>query len=102
MENIQLFTKENFLNFLYENNVNEEIIIKFNNLPEIIKRNENVYEIYINVTFHNINNTFYTFELNYYSEKNVEFLFNSKVFHNVEYSINNLLCELIRIKIISK
>jgi len=81
--------------FLKKNNVSEVIINKFVDLPEKIIVNNHEYEIYINVIFFSIGDTFYNFELNYYSEEQIEFLFNSKVFQDVEVSINYLICELI-------
>lgn len=89
------YTREEFLKFLKKNNVDEEIINNFEKLPKIVKRNENEFELYINRTWYNIGNTHYSFELNYYSEELIEFLFNSKVFNDIEVSINFLLSELI-------
>jgi hypothetical protein len=80
--------------------VSETIINKFNELPEKIERNKDKYELYINSTWYNVGNTFYSFELNYYSEELIEYLFNSKVFNDIELSINNLICELKNSKII--
>ncbi len=91
------YNKEDFLKFLEKNNVNDVIISKFVELPECVMRCGNKYNIYINVTWYNIGNTHYEFEINYYSEELIEYLFGSKVFKDVEFSINNLLCELIRI-----
>lgn len=89
------YSKEDFLErFLEKNNVSEIIINKFVALPEKID-NGHDYELYINVVFCSVGNTSYSFELNYYSEELVEYLFNSKVFNDIEISINYLLCELI-------
>ena len=93
------YNKKEFIeNFLKKNNVNDTIISKFVDLPEKIIVDDHEYEIYINVTFFNIDDTFYNFELNYYSEEHIEFLFNSKVFQNVNICINYLMCELIEKK----
>ena len=90
------YTRENFLEkFLRKNNVNDTIISKFVELPEKIIIDGHEYELFINVTWYKVDDTFYDFELNYYCEELVEYLFNSKVFHDVEISINNLLCELL-------
>jgi len=94
------YTKEEFLEFLEKNNVNDTIIHKFVELPVSIVRNGNKYDLYINATWYNVGNTHYEFELNYYSENLIEYLFGSKVFKDVEFSINNLLCELMNSKII--
>ena len=47
-----------------------------------------------------VNNTSYSFELNYYCENKIEFLFSLKVFSDVEISINNLVYELININVL--
>ena len=90
------YNREDFLEkFLRKNNVSDSIVSKFVGLPEKIIIDGNDYDIYINVTFISVGNTCYNFELNYYSEELVEYLFNSKVFNDIEVSINYLLCELI-------
>ena len=90
------YSREKFLEkFLKKNHVSEVIISKFVALPERIIIDGHNYDLYINVTFFSIADTFYNFELNYYSEELVEYLFNSKVFNDVEVSINYLTCELI-------
>ena len=89
------YNKEEFLKFLEKNNVNDAIISKFVELPEAVERSGNTFKLDINSTWYSIGNTFYNFELNYYSEELVEYLFGSKVFSDVELSINYLLCELI-------
>jgi len=89
------YSRENFINnFLRKNNVSEGIIGKFVDLPEKIIIDEVEYKLFINVIFCSVGDTSYTFELNYYSEELVEFLFNSKVFGDVEFSINYLTCKL--------
>jgi hypothetical protein len=94
------YSKEEFIKFLKKNNVNDKIITKFVELPETVIHKGNEYDLYINSTWYNVGNTHYNFELNYYSEDLVEYLFNSKVFGDVEISINNLLCELMNSKLI--
>lgn len=90
------YSKVNFLEkFLKKNNVSEIIINKFIDLPEKVLKNDHEYDLYINVVFCNVGDTSYSFELNYYSEDLVEYLFNSKVFNSIGISINYLLCELI-------
>lgn len=94
------YNKEEFLKFLEKNNVNDDIISKFTQLPEAVKRSGNEFELDVNVTWYNTGDTFYNFELNYYSDELVEYLFNSKVFNHIELSINYLMCELMSKKII--
>lgn len=88
------YTKGEFNTFLVGNNVDNDIIHKFGKLPETITKNDIVYSLYINVIWYSIGDTFYKFELNYYSEDEFEFLFSFKVFDNIEISIDNLLIEL--------
>lgn len=94
------YKKEEFLNFLEKNNVNDDIINKFIELPESIEHSGNTFKLDINSTWYSVGNTFYSFELNYYSEELVEYLFSSKVFGDVGVSVNYLLCELVNNKYI--
>lgn len=87
--------RESFLHFLKKNKVSEKIINDFFKLPESIINNNIKYDLYIQSTWYGEGNTHYTFELNYYSEEVLEYLFNIKIINNVEVSINYLLCELI-------
>lgn len=96
----RLYSKEEFIKFLIDLNANEKIIKKFEKLPETIMHNGSKYDLYINATWYNFGDKHFNYELNYYSETLIEYLFNSKVFNNVELSINNLLCNLINAKLI--
>lgn len=96
------FNKENFLKYLRENRVSNEIIDKFVKLPENICRNDNEFKLNIVVTFFSIDKTYYNFEMNYYSEELVEYLFNVKIFNNIEVSVNYLICELFTKNYINK
>ena len=74
------YSREDFLQkFLKKNNVSDSIITKFVELPEKIIIDNHEFDLHINVTWYTIGNTFYDFELNYYCEELVEYLFNSKV-----------------------
>ena len=89
------YTKQEFIKFLEKINASNNIINKFKELPETIKRADgNIFSLYINSLWHSDGKTFYEFELNYYSEQLIEYLFGSKVFKDVEHSINYILCEL--------
>lgn len=88
------YTKEEFIKFLLRINVNDSILDKFMELPETIKRNGDTYNLYINSIWYSDGNTHYEFEINYYSEELIEYFFSSKVFNDVELSINNMLCEI--------
>jgi len=98
----QRYGREDFIKYLQKINASETTINKFNELPEIIERTGSTYKLYINVTWYNVGNTHYSFELNYYCEELIEYMFNSKVFPDVEHSINNLLCELMGANCIQK
>ncbi len=94
------YSKEEFLEFLKNYNINENIINKFIELPKFIKQKDSVFELDINVTYYSTKNTYYEFEINYYSQELIEYLFNWKVFKNVEHSINNIQCNLINNRLI--
>jgi len=89
------YNKEEFLKFLEKHNVSDAIISKFVELPETVEHSGCTFKLDINSIWYSVGNTFYNFELNYYSDELVEYLFSSKVFGDVELSINYLLCELI-------
>lgn len=95
------YTKEEFVNFLEKNNVEDSVIKKFLSLPEKINAKGSKFKLYISSTFVSVGNTYYNFELNYYSEDKIEFLFPYKLFKNIEKSIDNLLCDLVAGKYIS-
>lgn len=95
-----LYDKKKFKLFLIKNNVNDVIIDKFDSLPEKIKHNKKNYDLYINLIWYSVGDTFYNFELNYYCDDCMEFLFNSKVFMDVGISVDNMLLELKKIKIL--
>ena len=90
----QLYTKDSFMQFLIKNHVNDNIITKFAELPETIKRNDTNFNLNISAIWHSEGKTFYEFEINYYSNELIEYLFSSKIFTDVEHSINNMLCEI--------
>ena len=87
--------KNEFLKYLKKIRANDKIISKFEKLPEVVQRNGDEFKLQVTHTFISVSPTGYNFELNYYSEDLVEYLFNSKIFGDVELSINYLLCELI-------
>ena len=94
------YSKEEFLVFLEKNNVKDTIITKFVELPKTVQRSGSVFELDINSTWYSEGDTHHNFELNYYSEELVEYLFTSKVFNDIEVSINYLTCELFSKKFI--
>lgn len=96
------YDKKAFVEFLHKNNVSDSVIEKFKYLPEHLTRRHKEFTLYISSTWYDSGNTYYNFELNYYSEELVEYLFTYKVFTDVEKSINFLLCELINNGYIAK
>lgn len=96
------YCKNEFLNYLNKNNVSESVIDNFLKLPETLTTKNSKYELNITSTWYNVNKIYYYFEMNYYSEELIEYLFSPKVFTDVEKSINYLYCELINAKFISK
>jgi hypothetical protein len=88
------YNKKEFNKFLIKYNVDDDIINKFEELPEIIERSGNTYKLDINVIWYNVGITHYTFEINYYSEELIEYLFGLKVYTDIELSINNMLCNI--------
>ena len=94
------YNKKEFLIFLEKNNAKNTTIDNFLKLPETVQQNGKVFKLDINSTWYSVGDTFYNFELNYYSEELVEYLFNFKIFDNVELSINYLVCELMNKKLI--
>jgi hypothetical protein len=90
------YNKQEFLKFLDKNGVNKELISKFKKIPERLRIDDSTFKLNIHSRWYDIGNTYYEFELNYYSPKLMEYLFNFKVYKDVEISINHLICELKR------
>jgi hypothetical protein len=88
------YDKKEFNKFLIKYNVSDTVINKFEELPEKIERSGNTYKLDINVIWYNVGITHYAFEINYYSEELIEYLFPLKVYGDIELSINNMLCEI--------
>jgi hypothetical protein len=89
------YDKNEFLKYLKKYKVSDKIINDFISLPESVVRSGDTFKLDITLTWYPEAETHYNFEMNYYSEDTIEYLFNSKVFGNVEFCINYLLCELI-------
>ena len=96
------YSKDDFIKFLHKNNVSDKVVEKFKELPETVTHNKSTYKININSTWYNVGQTHYGFELNYYCEEHIEYLFSLKVFNDIEKSINYLLCELMNNGYIAK
>jgi hypothetical protein len=89
------YNKEEFLDYLKKNKVSKKITNDFDSLPESITRSGDTFKLDITLTWYPEAETRYEFEINYYSEDTIEYLFNSKVFGNIQFCINYLMCELI-------
>jgi hypothetical protein len=87
MNKTNYYTKDEFIQFLNNNNANDETIIKFNSLRETIKDNNSEYKLNIIVRIGKNNKSY---DLNYYSGENVKFLFPYKIFNNVDSAIDYL------------
>jgi len=94
------YNKQQFIKFLNKNNINTTIIEKVKLFPETINKNNDNYDLYIKVTWHDNMETYYEFEFNYYNTEKIEFLFTIRIYNNIDVSINNLLSELRNIKVI--
>lgn len=86
----RLFDKKEFIKYLESNKINRELIQIITQLPETITLRDYKYKIFINKIFYSKGNTYYKFELNYYSEELNEFLLPFKIFSNIEDSVNYL------------
>ena len=95
------YNKEEFIVFLRDQYVNDIVMENFKILPENVKHNNHIYKLNIIITFISVG-MFNNFELNYYSEDQIEFLFPYKIFTKVEESIDNLICDLVDGKYIEK
>lgn len=94
------YTKEELINFLQKNGINNGILERINNLPDFISVDDKKYDLNILITQKKSDDIYYEFELNYYSKKNVEFLLPYSIRKDIEVSINVLECELMNRKLI--
>ena len=90
----EIYDKEGFINFLEKHDAGDVIITKFAKLPNTVVRSGDEFTLDVDATWYNVADTHYRFEMNYYSKDLIEYLFSSKVFTDIEISINNLICEL--------
>ena len=89
------YKKAEFIDYLNEIRVDEKLINKFKQLPETLSHKNADYMLNIVVTFYNDGGTHYTFELNYFSPVNIEFLFPYKIKNDIKLSIDTLFDEVI-------
>ena len=88
------FKKQELIRYLMDNGVVNGMLIRLENLPDILHVNNYDYVFNAITTWRERGHTYHEFELNYYSEENMEFLFTYKIFNDVEVSLNFLECEL--------
>ena len=88
------FQKQEFIGYLKDNGVVNGMIARLENLPDIIHVNNHDYVFNAITTWYDRGRTYHEFELNYYSEEDMEFLFTYKIFNDVEVSLNFLEGEL--------
>ena len=91
------YNKSEFLNFL--KNEYNDVIDNFSLLPEQLMRNSDVFKLNVNTIFYGIGDERNVFEMNYYSDEIVEFLFNLKTFNNPKRSIDYLIYEIAKKKL---
>jgi len=96
----KIYDSSEFTVFLNRNNVDEIVMEKFKNFPESIIYNNSEYKLNITSVWYGKDFARLNFEINYYSEEQIEYLFNSKVFTDVEKSINYLYFELVNRKFV--
>lgn len=88
------YTKENIIAELKNNGIRNGIIGRIEKLPNVLHVDDNKFYLNIITSWHNNGDTYYEFEINYYSPKNLEFLFPYKIFNDIEHSLNNIEAEL--------
>lgn len=98
--NPKQFDKNEFVEYLIKNKIRKSIVSIINKLPNQITFRKYKYDIFINKIWYNKGETYYKFELNYYSSELNEFLLPLKVFTNVENSVKYLFVNLKERKLI--
>lgn len=81
-------SKTEFTDYLVEKNINSKAIEKFKQLPETIEGKKIEYKFNCNIKLNNRNE--FEYEMNYYSQKNLKFLFPYKIKNDLEECINEI------------
>lgn len=89
--NPKKINKKQLISLLKKDNINPNLIFRINNIPNVIIKNGYNYDLDINVAKHETHNEY---NLNYHCIDNMEFLFNNKIFKDIEISLKFLECEL--------
>ncbi len=87
-------SREEVLESLKYNNVDQSVIDDFNSLPETVESNGIVYNLSLVSTFFSVSPMWTNFEYNYYNSPNLKTLFKYKAFTNVGDCINHLKEEI--------
>jgi len=96
------YNKKTFIEYLKKNHSTSSVAERFEKLPVTVTHNDIEYRLNIVKTYYAGGGSFYNFELNYYSDESLEFLFTYKIFQDVEDSVRYLECELLNGNFISK
>lgn len=98
MKNMETYPKnyntETFIEYLKDNHSETSLVERFKRLPATLIHNKIEHKLNIVKTYYIGDGSYYNFELNYYSDELLEFLFTYKIFQDVEDSIRHLECEL--------
>lgn len=95
------YNKITFTEYLEKINTSTQLLERFERLPAMLIHNNIEYELNVIKTYYAGDGSYFNFELNYYSDDILEFLFTYKIFQDIEDSVNYLECELINENFIS-
>lgn len=95
------YTIKTFIEFLSENNETIPLIERIEKLPPTLIHENIEYNLNIVKTYYVGDGSYFNYELNYYSNNSLEFLFTYKIFQEIEDSVHHLECELQNEKFIS-
>ncbi len=87
-------SREEVLESLKHNNVDQSVIDELTNLPETVESNGLVYNLSLVSTFFSVAPTWTNYEYNYYNSANFKTLFKYEVFTDIMDSINYLKEEI--------
>lgn len=83
-------TREEVLAMLVEANVDQSVISDFNNLPDLIEKDGDNYELNLVTTWFSTEPSFYNFEFNYYDKTNYKSFVFYSITRDIVVAINNL------------
>ena len=94
--NPEMLGKQDFIAYIEKIGIKNGLVDRVESLPDIIHVNDYDYKLNICTSWHREGVTYHEFEMNYYSEENMEFLLTYKIFKDIEISLTYLECELVR------